>query len=410
MDSLWRERRDELFRAEGLPFAAAQRIVAGKRFEDGEIFVKMVKTSPLDPVWFELVEADRVRTPLDASPADPQGSIRAGVEKDRNGIRVAYWVSKNHPGDTTLHNTTGNKPFAIPLGSEDFDRVPAEMVWHSRRQSRPGQSRGEPVMHAVLQDIHDLDLLLLASLKRVQISACLAVFLKSPASMPQMLDVTAEKYGYQLDTDIEPGMIFKLQPGEEIETLVPNFPVPGLESFVFMLARRIGAALGLSWQTVLNDWSQSNYSSARTQILEERLVWAIEQNELIDCLRWIWEQVHLDAALRGDSRSRGVSVEDIRSVQAITPAKPWIDPQKEAAATQLKLEMGLTTLQREAACLGEDWEELLMQRLLEEKREKEMREELGLGPKQKADKPELEVGEDAGEDEDEDEDEERLAA
>ena len=75
----------------------------------------------------------------------------------------------------------------------EFYRVEAERVYHLHQIERPGQSRGVPLLHAVLQDLHDLDLLLLASLKRVQIAACLSVFVTSPQAMEDLLDVTAEK-------------------------------------------------------------------------------------------------------------------------------------------------------------------------------------------------------------------------
>lgn len=234
-------------------------------------------------------------------------------------------------------------------------------------------------MHAVMQDLRDLDLLMLACLKRTQIAACLSVFIKSENNASLLLEATAQKYGYVLDQQIEPGMIFKLSPGEEISTLVPNFPVPELESFVIMLARRIGTALGVSWQVVLKDFAKSNYSSARTDLLEARQVYHVIQRWFIEkYLSWEWERVMQDALLRGDSRLNGVTQDDLKAITWITPGWQWVDPQREANATKIKLETRITTLRDVCAATGQDWEEIQDQLLREELREKKRREELGI--------------------------------
>lgn len=408
IEKYWRTRQRSLFLAENASFERAQRIAAGPRFTDGEVLIKRAKRSPEEPVWFEIVEAERIATPIDASPSDPDGWIRDGVERDADGVIVAYWISKEHPHESNMPMTRGNARKRLNMTKDDFVRCPAGACFHWKRQARPGQSHGEPELHAVLQDIRDLDLLMVASLKRVQISACLAVFLKSSASINQLMSATSKKHGYVLDTDIHPGMIMKLQPGEEVQTLVPNFPVPGLEAFVFMLARRIGAAMGISFQSVLNDWSKASYSAARTQQLEDRLEWSIPRSELTEMLKWVWEQVHIDGVLMGELKA--ITLDDIRMVQTIAPKKEWIDPQREAAANREKLEMRIITRQDLAAELGGDWEEILLQSLLEEKREIELREELGLPPASQAQKPApapaaADEDEDEQEDEDQDEDE-----
>lgn len=384
IESVWEDAKAKLAPADGVPLGQWQRILANKLVEDGEAIVKRSISKPGEPVWFETIEGDRLQTPSDVLMAE--GEIRAGVELDKNKRIVAYWILKKHPNDFVPGPSgTGDLSVVSALGSlskDQFFRVPAESVRHVKLADRPGQTRGVPIFHAVLQDFRDLDLLMLASLKRIQISACLAIFIKSTQTVPDLLPVTAENYGFQLDQDIEPGMCFKLFPNEEIQTLVPNFPIPELEPFIVMIARRIGAAVGVSWQTVLRDWSQSTYSSARTQILADSPTTAVMRHDLrVVILDWIWTTVMEDALLRGDERLAGVTPEDLRSVQWFSDGRPWIDPLKEAQAIQLKLAMRLTTLRDECAALGRDWEEQLRQSLLEEKREIEIRAELELPPR-----------------------------
>jgi len=376
IESVWTERAASLSLSDGLTYPETQRMVFRKWFEDGDAIRKNVKRRPMDPIWFETIEAERLATPTKRSmPLVKAGEneIRDGVERDAAGVPVAYWIMKHHPGEIFTPDN---------LEREKFVRVLASEVRHLKTTERPGQTRGVPAFHAILQDVRDLDLLLLASLKRVQIAACLAVILESPEDTQDVFDVTAQKYGLQLDQKLEPGMMFKTYPGEQAKTLIPNFPTPELAPFIIVLARRIGAALGVCWQMVLKDFSDSTYSSARTDLLESRITFLVRRSVLVEkILTPEWVAVMQDARLRGDTRLRGVTDDDIRKVQWIAPGWKWVDPQKEALATKVSLQLGITTQRDVCAANGEDWEEVMRQRLVEEKREDEIRQELGLRPR-----------------------------
>lgn len=378
LEAYWKKQRNQTALADDMTHGEAQRMRFSKVLEDGGTFVKKTKRTLGDRTWFETIEKDRISTPASKKPADPLGSIRDGVEKDRYGIPVAYWIRKGYPSD-------------FGHGKLEFERVDASVVNHLKvGATRPGQTHGVPIFHAVLQDLRDLDLLMLASLKRVQIAACLAVFLETPEMLENVIDKTAKKYGYVLDQRLSPGMIMKTLPGEKVSTLVPNFPTPQLEPFVVMLCRRIGASLGLSWQIILKDFSKSTYSSARTDLLESRQVYVILQKWFAEKeLNWEWQAVMEDGVLSGDPLLAGVTLEDIVEgmVQWIPNGWRWIDPKKEAEGIKLQMDMKLTTRRDEAAALGKDWEDLLVQAAKEEAREKEIREEFGLGPKKEAATP-----------------------
>ena len=350
--------------ADGLTYGALQRLRFRRLVEDGEVFVVASLNARGDLVT-ETVEADRVTNP----PGLFTATIRAGVERDPSGAVVAYWIADRYPQELVAGTVTG------AIGPATYMRVPAERVRHLRLVDRPGQTRGVPLLHAVLQDLRDLDLLLLATLKRSQVAACLAVFLESSSPTSSILDVTAQTYGYVLDQDLEPGMIFRLYPGEKVSQVSPSAEAADLEKFAVLLARRIGAAIGVSWQTVLKDWSTANYSSARTQILENRVTMAVLRDLFVrELLDWEWRWVLEHEALRGNLALDGST--GVPAADWIADAADWVDPQNEAAATQLKLSMGLTTMRDEIAAQGRDWEDVLRQRLVEAQRERELRAEL----------------------------------
>lgn len=349
LEAIWWERYGNLSLADGLNIAELQQIWVRSLLSDGETLPHRVKRTADEPVWFETIESDRLATPGLKSVGKSQDGInevRDGVEKDSWGVPVRYWIAKRHPGDLISLGKAGDW--------NSFLGVTPDAIRHWKITRRPGQTRGEPMFHAILQDIRDLDLLLLASLKRVQIAACLAVFIKSDKSLGNLLgndgslvQQTAQKYGYKLDQAIEPGMIFKLFPNESVETLLPNFPTPELAPFVVMIARRIGAALGVSWQVVLKDFSDSTYSSARADLLESRMVYKMFRQSLIDnVMDWVWSEVMVDAQLRGDTRAAGLTIEDLTSVQWYGDGWELIDKQREYQANAVALQSCQKTLEQ----------------------------------------------------------------
>jgi capsid protein len=56
----------------------------------------------------------------------------------------------------------------------------------------------------------------------------------------------------------------------------------------------------------------------------------------------------------------------------------WVDPLKEAEASKLAIEQGLSTLSDETASQGKDWEEVVEQRAREQKKIKELEERDGI--------------------------------
>jgi len=119
-----------------LDFYGLQALAARSVIEAGEALVRFRPRRAEDglsvPLQIQLIEADH----LDASynSVAPNGNeIRMGIEFDRRGRRIAYWLFKEHPGEF------------FPLSDNATRiRVPASQVLHVYRVLRPGQKRGMP--------------------------------------------------------------------------------------------------------------------------------------------------------------------------------------------------------------------------------------------------------------------------
>lgn len=386
-EAVWNERKDRLYPAEGmLCQGAAQRMIFQRSDVDGDILVVPTVTSAREPLWFELVEGDRLTTPADVrtdSRLKAGHSVMEGVEKDEHGRVVAYWVSKRHPGESFLGmHAKGKQVLPVSRSSKDYVRVEFERAKLRRSKvSRPGQSRGLPLLHAAEQDIHDIDLLLLSTLKRAQVAAAITLFITTEASIEDFFpagDQTDEEpWGYEVNQTLRPGEFFRLAPGEKVETTGKVPVAPDLDAFLWLYARRIGASVGMSPQAVMGERTDANYSGARSIELEDRVVYDLERCEFAtDLLDWQVRMVWADAIQRGDRRLAGYSVEDAMTIplQWIGDARHWVDPLKEVQSIKEALALNLTTLQDEATALGKDWEALLRQRA----RERDLVRELGL--------------------------------
>jgi capsid protein len=201
-----------------------------------------------------------------------------------------------------------------------------------------------------------------------------------------MFEVTSDDYGFVLDQKMEPGMLMKLYPGEEVIFSNPKSSGAEFDPFVITLCRRIGAAVGLAWMTILRDRTKANYSSARADMLDDQDTYDVTQ-------AWYIEE-HLAKErfmvlkdlrdYRWDTNLSDCSDEDLMNAIWTPPGKEWIDPLKENQAIEVMLRHNMTTLRDELASRGFDYEEVLEQIAVE----KELMEKLGLTPKEVLPAPE----------------------
>jgi len=235
----------------------------------------------------------------------------------------------------------------------------------------------------VLQDLRDLDYLMIAVLKRFGVAASFAMFLETPVDVfADVFSATKRKYGFHVDHDLKPGSIMSLFPGEKVSNVSPDFPLPDVDILVRHIARRIGTSIGVSWQVVLGDFSESTYSGGRLDQTNADHSYARPRQGLIEVLRWVRQNALEDALLRGDERLAGIPVEALAMVTAIQPAKVLVQPEKEAQAYEIFQRIGALGLREICAALGLDWEDVQTQKLIEEAREIKERERLGLPPPQ----------------------------
>jgi len=116
------------------------------------------------------------------------------------------------------------------------------------------------------------------------------------------------------------------------------------------MQREAAAGMGVSYESLSRDYSQSNYSSSRLALLEDRDTWKVLQlwwiRNFRQPLHAVWmNRAVLAGAIKGVNMTQ--CADDLDRFHAVR-FKPrgwsWIDPTKEVNAYKEAIKAGLTTL------------------------------------------------------------------
>jgi lambda family phage portal protein len=317
-----------------------------------------------------MIEAERIADDLQPGTTDTSHGVRLGVEVDTFGAPRAYFIRTLHPGDLR----------ATPEQTVKVERVPAELILHTRVIDRWPQTRGMPWMHAAARKLNDMDGLTEAEITAARAAACYMGFIESPAGDDQGFGTPQEDGSQQLE--LEPAVVERLAAGEKFTYAAPNRPNTQLDPFMRMMLREVAAGTGSSYESLSRDYSQSNYSSSRLALIDDRDLWRTLQQWFIREVRKPIHRAWLQAAvLSGQIPSINVQEyaahpEKFEAVRFKPRGWSWIDPTKEVEAYKEAIAAGFTTVGRVIDLTGDgsDLDDILQER----KRELELMKEAGL--------------------------------
>lgn len=306
---------------------------------------------------------ERSQHRVDTTPAGNR--IHQGIEFNRAGQRVAYWFS--------LRDEFG----AVSTRRE---RITADRVYHLYHKIRARQERGIPWLYGATVLCRDLDDLMDTELTSAQVAACLTAFVTRKSAGQFGLSQERDSDDMRPVHRFAPGMIADLAPDETVEIADPNRPTGAFEPFASFILRSLARTIGISYESLSGDWRRVNYSSGRLGQLVERKMYRTIQSVIVQLAgRPIHRSFVRVAVLAGKIIGLNVAelLADYRSLtRARFIGEGWehADPLKEVTAAAVRILTGLSTLEKEAAALGEDWRALIAQR----QRELEILEEAGI--------------------------------
>ena len=347
-----------------LSFHEVERLAVTAMAESGEVFIRLVPEAfggGLTPLALEVIESDLLDEGKTSGP-DAQGNEwRMGVKVDRWGRPTSYAFRSRHPGDLT--NGVGWRIIEIA----------ADQIIHLRLTDRPGQTRGVTWFAAAVKALHHLGGYQDAEVIRARATASLMGFVTSPEGELYGDDVVE---GERV-SNFEPGVFKYLDPGQQVTVPELGSPNTNFESFMRAMLRSVAASIGVSFETVSRDFSQSNYSSSRLSLLEDRENWRLIQGYMIEHLHRVVFERWLDAAAAVGTVSLP-NYDQLRSRYQAVKWFPrgwgWVDPEKEVASYRAAVRSGFMTQAQVVAEQGGDLNELMQARA----QELQLAQELGL--------------------------------
>lgn len=367
---LWAD--NKIDQAQLLNFYQIQELVFLTLLLNGECFIKLNYIESFRNPYrlkLQIIEPDRVGTPRDKQ---QDKSIIDGVKLNSYGAIEGYYIYKEHPLDT-FGNIASEY---IPVNDGD-----SRNIIHLIVVERPEQLRGIPILSPVIEALKQLDRYTDAELAAAVISGMYAIFIESDKANLQGADIGQQDLSddeEDMNIELKPGIVVGLKPGERANTANPGRPNAQFDPFVTAILRQIGTALEVPYELLIKQFS-SNYSASRAALLEawkmfrKRKEWFAKNFTQIIYEEWIRESYLLGRISLKSFGQDPLIDKAWGQAQWNGPSQGQIDPLKEAKASIIKIQEGLSTRTRETVELnGGDFEQNIRilskeQKIMEEK-------------------------------------------
>lgn len=360
--------------SKAIGLAQKLRTMRAARVDAGECF-GVITFNPALPtrikVDLKIVESEQVATPDRFNFNDRTVD---GIDFDRFGNPLRYYILRSHPG-----SDTGSSGFGI-----EYDPLPAEDVIHYFRPRRPGQSRGVPDLTPALPLFAQLRRFTLATLAAAETAANFAGILYTDAPP----DGATEDVAPMDAIELEARALLTAPAGWRMEQMKAEHPSTTYAEFKKELLNEIARCMQMPFNVAAGNSSGYNYASGRLDHQTYFKSLRVEQEHIgsgvLDRLLYAFlQEAVLISGLVPPRARRLIAGKTLPPHQWFFDGTEHVDPAKEATAQQTRLGSNTTTLAREYARQGLDWEPEIRQRA----REIALLKELGITPEPAAPAP-----------------------
>ena len=345
-------------------FYTAQQLALASCLLSGDMIVLLKHEDPtvLNPygLRFHMIEADRVSTPTAMTAGSSffanmtQGETKEGnriydgIEVDKNGRIIAYWIRNTYPFQQTADKTEWKRVLAT--GEE----TGLPNVLHVMETERPEQYRGVSYLAQVIEPLLQMRRYTDSELTAAVVESFFTAFIKTEADPNENPynevggDGTEQVSDDPNEYEMGPGQINIMKPGEDVVFGDPKRPAGGFDGFVVAICKQIGAALEIPADLLLKSFNAS-YSASRAALLEAWKAFKMRREWFSDDFcRPLYEVWMAEAVARGRIIAPGFfSDPAIRAAwlgsEWIGPTQGQLDPVKEITAEQLACENGFST-------------------------------------------------------------------
>jgi len=334
-----------------LSFLDCQKIFIESLCRDGEVLIRKIKSNE-SPFGFTLqfLEADHLDETKNDYYKGTGNRIKMGVEVNKYDKPVAYHLFKEHPYDRTY------------MGNIEHIRVPADEIIHAYLPQRAEQTRGVSLVATVMANLKQYSAYIEAEIVAARLGASKQGFFISPDGDGYVGDGEFENE-FNPTMNVQPGVFEQLPAGMTFQSFDPTHPTSAFDSFTTSVLRSIASGLNISYHSLSNDLTSVNYSSIRQGALEDRSMYMIYQQFVVEHFINPVFQSWLEMSISTGYINLPIGKFDkfSNSVNFIPRSFSWIDPLKEMQANVVGLQNGTLTYADISASYGRDTEELFEQ-------------------------------------------------
>lgn len=306
-----------------------------------------------------LIESDRVSTPhstgsnvyLYATDPNTKNRIFNGVEVDENNRVVAYHICSTYPNS----NLYAKKEWKRIKAFGDKTGTPNVLMIYETERAE--QYRGVPYLAPVIESLKQLTRYSEAEMMAAVINGFFTIFIKSDKNdsedgfsgiMDEEDMIPDDEKNYKIGA----GIVNVLPPGKSIEIADSKRPSSNFDAFTTSLAKYVGAALEIPVEILIKSFS-SSYSASRAALLEAWKAFRMKRAWLAaDFCQPVYEIFLTEAIASGRLKAPGFFLDPLIRMayckaQWNGPAQGMIDPVKEASAAEKRINIGISTRQRE---------------------------------------------------------------
>lgn len=382
---LWAESKDcDIYRRNN--FLDLQHIAYLSYLTDGDVFALFRRKEPTQTnpysLRLQLLEANRVSNPQDYSmmplssvevqAPTPGHRIVSGVEVDADGAVDGYWVSNKVPQD--IADLSGiTKWVKVDAWGAETGLPNILQICHDIRAD---QYRGVPYLAPVIETLKQTSRYTTAELASAIVKSFFSLFFTETPAGSTLNDVLGSSFdgmprgGPVVDvTDyaLGPGTLNALPAGVDVKSVDASNAQSTFGIFMESLLKQVGAALGQPYEVLMKNFT-SSYSASRAALLQawdeykQRRIWFAR-----DLCQPVYEVWLAEAVALGRVKAPGFFSDPmIRKAWSCAewfgPTMSILDPIKDVNGSRLRVQYGLSTMEREAAEMtGSDYEENLMQ-------------------------------------------------
>ena len=368
-------------------FYTAQQLALASCLISGDLIVLLKHEDPtvLNPygLRFHMIEADRVSTPTAMTAGSSffsnmtQGETKEGnriydgIEVDKNGRIVAYWIRNTYPFQQTADKTEWKRVLA------NGEETGLPNVLHVMETERPEQYRGVSYLAQVIEPLLQMRRYTDSELTAAVVESFFTAFIKTesdPNDMPYN-EVGGDNIEPASDDPSEyemgPGTINVMKPGEDVVFGDPKRPAGGFDGFIVAICKQVGAALEIPTDLLLKSFNAS-YSASRAALLEAWKAFKMRREWFVDDFcRPLYEVWMAEAVARGRIIAPGFfSDPAIRAAwlgsEWIGPTQGQLDPVKEITAEKMACEEGFSTREQSTIRLNGGTYEANVEQLVDE--------------------------------------------